>query len=58
MGEGEDARLSDRLFVVHEPMGMAVAGLAAVHIGAALYHQFVRKDGIINSYARTACSCA
>jgi len=43
----QDRTFSDRLFVVHEPMGMAVAGLAIVHIGAALYHHFVRKDGVL-----------
>lgn len=43
----EDRALSNRLFVVHALIGAAIAGLAAVHIGAALYHHFVRKDRVL-----------
>jgi cytochrome b561 len=39
--------LSDRLFVVHTLIGAAIAGLVAVHIGAALYHHFVRRDRVL-----------
>jgi cytochrome b561 len=38
----QDQPFSDRLFVVHQ-----LIGLAAAHIGAALYHHFVRKDGVL-----------
>jgi cytochrome b561 len=38
---------SDQLFFVHGLIGIAIAGLAAAHIGAALYHHFVRKDRIL-----------
>jgi cytochrome b561 len=38
---------SDQLFFVHGLIGAAIAGLAAAHIGAALYHHFVRKDRIL-----------
>ena len=43
----QDRALSDRLFVVHTLIGAAIAGLVAVHIGAALYHHFVRRDGVL-----------
>jgi cytochrome b561 len=34
-------------FFVHSLMGIAIACLAAAHIGAALYHHFVRKDRVL-----------
>jgi cytochrome b561 len=43
----EDRALSERLSVVHLYFGLAIAALAAIHIGAALYHHFVRKDRIL-----------
>jgi cytochrome b561 len=43
----QDRPLSGRLFVVHALIGVAIVGLAAVHIGAALYHHFVRKDRVL-----------
>jgi len=43
----QDRALSERLFVVHALIGAAIAGLAALHIGAALYHHFVRKDSVL-----------
>jgi cytochrome b561 len=43
----QDRPLSGRLFVVHALIGAAIACLAAVHIGAALYHHFVRKDHVL-----------
>jgi cytochrome b561 len=39
--------LSDRLFVVHALVAAAIACLATLHIGAALYHHFVRRDGVL-----------
>jgi cytochrome b561 len=42
-----DQPFSERLFVVHQLIGLAIACLAAAHIGAALYHHFVRKDGVL-----------
>jgi cytochrome b561 len=35
------------LLRVHALTGAAIAGLVAMHIGAALYHHFVRRDGIL-----------
>jgi cytochrome b561 len=43
----EDRVFSDRLFALHRWVGFAIACLAAAHIGAALYHHFVRKDRVL-----------
>jgi cytochrome b561 len=43
----QDRALSDRLFVVHALIAATIAGLVAVHIGAAVYHQFVRRDRVL-----------
>jgi cytochrome b561 len=42
-----DRALSERLSVVHLYIGIAIAVVAAMHIGAALYHHFVRKDRVL-----------
>jgi cytochrome b561 len=42
-----DRALSDALVLVHRNIGILIAIVAAMHIGAALYHHFVRKDGIL-----------
>ena len=39
--------LSEQLFVVHRALGVAIAGIATVHIAAALYHHFVRRDRVL-----------
>ena len=43
----QDRAFSDRLFVVHALIAVAIACLAAAHIRAALHHHFVRKDRIL-----------
>ena len=43
----QDRALSDQLKVVHLYIGIAIVVVAAIHIGAALHHHFVRKDGIL-----------
>jgi cytochrome b561 len=43
----EDRAFSEQLFFVHSLIGAAIAGLAAAHIGAALYHHFMRKDRVL-----------
>ena len=48
----EDRALSERLSVVHLYVGLAIAVIAAMHIGAALYHHFVRKDHILMRMVR------
>lgn len=39
--------LSDRIFAVHDFVGFTIAGLLFIHIGAALMHGFVQKDGVL-----------
>jgi cytochrome b561 len=43
----EDQPFSERLFAVHRWMGIALGGVATMHIGAALHHHFVRKDRVL-----------
>lgn len=43
----QDQPFSERLFVVHQVIGLAIACLLAAHIGAALYHHFVRHDRVL-----------
>ena len=43
----KDPALADRLFALHRWTGFAVAGLAAAHIGGALQHHFIHKDGVL-----------
>ena len=42
-----DRPLSDWVLFVHALVGLTIAALVVLHIGAALYHHFVRKDGIL-----------
>jgi cytochrome b561 len=39
--------LSEQLFVLHRWLGIAIAVVVAMHIGAALYHHFVRRDRVL-----------
>jgi cytochrome b561 len=39
--------LSDALFRVHWNLGVLLAVLLVMHIGGALYHQFIRRDEIL-----------
>lgn len=34
-------------FQAHKIFGFALAGLLAAHIGASLFHHFIRKDGVL-----------
>jgi cytochrome b561 len=43
----ENRALSEQLSVVHLYVGIAIAVVATMHIGAALYHHFVRRDHIL-----------
>ena len=43
----ENRALSDALLLVHRNLGIAIAAVAAMHIGAAFFHHFVRKDRIL-----------
>jgi cytochrome b561 len=50
----EDRAFSEKLFVAHKFLGIAMAALICAHIGGALFHQFVRKDNILQRMWRTA----
>lgn len=39
--------LSERLLGLHGLIGLTLAALAAMHIGAALFHHFVRRDRVL-----------
>jgi cytochrome b561 len=43
----KDQTLSEPLFQVHMLIAFTIIGLLAMHIGAALYHHFIRKDGVL-----------
>lgn len=42
-----DRALSDALSIVHRNIGILLAIVVAMHIGAALHHHFVRKDQLL-----------
>jgi cytochrome b561 len=44
---GKNEAIAKPLFQVHELVGFAIAGLLVMHIGAALYHYFIRRDGVL-----------
>lgn len=43
----KDQTLAEPLFAAHFYIGLLVAALAILHIAAALYHGFVRRDGVL-----------
>ena len=43
----EDRAFSDQVFEVHEFIGYSIALLLCAHIGAALMHHLVRRDGVL-----------
>jgi cytochrome b561 len=43
----ESRAFSEQLFFVHSLIGTAIGCLAAAHIGAILYHHFVRRDRVL-----------
>jgi cytochrome b561 len=43
----ENPVFAKQLFVLHDLIGICLAGLVAAHVGAALYHHVVRKDRIL-----------
>jgi cytochrome b561 len=42
-----DQAFAERLFALHRWIGILIALLAAMHIGAALQHYFIFKDGVL-----------
>jgi cytochrome b561 len=43
----EDRSFSGQLFSIHRLIGVTIAALVAAHIGGALFHHFVRRDGVL-----------
>jgi cytochrome b561 len=43
----ENRAFSDQVFVVHRAIGFLIILLLVAHIGAALFHHFVRRDGVL-----------
>jgi len=43
----ENRALSEDLFFVHMNLGILIGALLVAHIGAALFHHFVRKDRVL-----------
>jgi cytochrome b561 len=43
----EDRAFSELMFAVHRFVGFAIALLVCAHIAAALYHHFIRRDGVL-----------
>jgi cytochrome b561 len=43
----ENRAFSEQLFAIHRQIGVAIACLAVAHMGAAIYHHFVRRDRIL-----------
>jgi len=41
-----DQEMSKQVFAIHHYLGYALVALLAVHIGAALFHAIVQKDGV------------
>jgi cytochrome b561 len=44
---GKDETLATPLFTVHEVLAFAISGLVLMHIGAALFHYFVKRDRVL-----------
>lgn len=45
--------LGNQLLEIHGYIGLVIAALIVAHIGAALMHQFVKKDGVLLRMMRT-----
>ena len=43
----ENRPFSEAMFIVHRSLGIVIAALVVVHIGAALYHHFILRDRVL-----------
>ena len=48
----EDRAFSLTMYALHNALGIGIALLLCAHIGAALFHHFVRKDGVLMRMVR------
>ena len=44
---GKDEHVSDQIFEWHLYGALAIGALVTLHVGAALYHRFVKRDNLI-----------
>ena len=44
---GKDKGLSEALFLLHEVVGWALVGLLILHIGGAMQHWLIKRDGVM-----------
>jgi cytochrome b561 len=42
-----DRAASDGVFMLHRLFAFLLVALIALHVGAALYHHFIRRDGVL-----------
>lgn len=45
----DDDDLADQLLVWHQDVAWALLGLLALHVAAALWHHFIKRDGLLRS---------
>lgn len=45
----DDEDLADRLLVWHQDVAWVLLGLLALHVAAALWHHFIKRDGVLRS---------
>ena len=50
---GPDRQLARPLLAAHETVAILFLGLLALHVSAALYHHYVRRDGTLNAMLPT-----
>jgi cytochrome b561 len=43
----QNVPLAEAVQAAHNALGIAIAVLLAIHIGAAVFHQAIRRDGIL-----------
>ena len=44
---GKDEAFATQLFTIHRWVGWLLIALVLMHVGAALYHQFIRRDSVL-----------
>ena len=52
-----DQPFSERMFGLHRLLGIAIVALLCAHIGAALYHHFVRRDRVLMRMVSRLSAC-
>jgi cytochrome b561 len=51
---GDNPDLAKQLFALHRWVGFLVIALVLAHVGAAVYHQFIRRDEVLKRMLPTA----